>query len=214
MNVPLDRHYAKLWNRYLDNDACPTCGLSYVREIEENRRAHRARHRQVLQVYEPKPVPSLAKLYAKHGTFVPVDYRTPLALRRRMENMGLMFKREQGYDFPPYEANDYKYSKGPACHWLIVSLDGRPIGGMSAAWREYSNAPARWVWAWVWIVPSERKSGWMLRCWDMIREQIPGLNEPERPLSIPAARFFVNRRDVPDYVRAHSVKVIATPESD
>lgn len=48
-------NYARTWQAWPCDRSCPVCGLTYVRESEEDRRLHRARHRKVLQVYEPKP---------------------------------------------------------------------------------------------------------------------------------------------------------------
>jgi len=179
--------------------------MLYVPKVAEDRLMHRERHREVIQTYEPKPLAVIARSYAEHGTFVPLNACSPLTLRRRLENMGRMFKREEGYDFPPYEASEDGDRTGR--HWMIVSQDGRAIGGLSARWREYSNAPARWQWAWVWVIPAERRSGWMHRCWTMIRNEISEI-EPELPLSIPAARFFAKCDDVTDRVRKHAASVI------
>jgi len=66
-----------------------------------------------------------------------------------------MFQRELGFDFPPYNAEEAAGNY----HWLIVSDEGGPIGGMSARWCEYSDTPAQWEWAWVWVIPAERRSG-------------------------------------------------------
>jgi hypothetical protein len=59
-----DREYARTWQSWMigswEELRCPVCGLLYVRESEADRRVHRSRHRQVLQVYEPKPDPRLA----------------------------------------------------------------------------------------------------------------------------------------------------------
>jgi hypothetical protein len=134
-----DREYATTWRSRSCGCPAPVCGLEYVRESEEDRRIHRARHRQVLKVYEPKPDLRLAVLYREHGAFVPVDSRSPRWLHNRLEGMAKMFRRELGYDFPPYSADESE----PCPHWLIATADGRPIGVLSARWREYSDAPGR-----------------------------------------------------------------------
>ena len=50
------RHYARMWVGWhaLEDDTCLVCGLTYVRESEQDRRLHRSRHRKVVQVYEPR----------------------------------------------------------------------------------------------------------------------------------------------------------------
>lgn len=197
------RHYARLWRN--GHDGCPVCGLEYVRESEADRRIHRARHRKVLQVYEPKPDPVLAAHYAAHGTFLPLDSRSPLRLRNRLEGMAIMFRRELSFDFPPYSATEadplpWNDDCKPAHHWLIVTPDGRPIGGFSARWREWTDAPAQWMWAWVWVIPSERRTGHVQRCWALLKAKFPNI-QPEPPFSYPVAKFFANRDDVSELTR-------------
>lgn len=43
---------------------CPVCNILYVKELPEDRRTHRAFHRRVVNVFEPKPSITLAKLTA------------------------------------------------------------------------------------------------------------------------------------------------------
>jgi hypothetical protein len=89
-----NRGYARTWWPWLDHsEAWPVCGLMYVRESEEDRRIHCARHREVLQVYEPKPDPRLAVLYGEHGAFVPLDSHSPRWLHNRLTGMATMFRR-------------------------------------------------------------------------------------------------------------------------
>ena len=200
------RYAAQLWDRL---HGCPVCGLEYVEELESDRRLHRSHHRKVLAVYEPKPMPSLVANYTEHGQFVPVGiFDTPRPIRQRLENMATMFRRELHFDFPPYSADECDDFREPAHHWLIVSEDGRPIGGFSARWRVYSNAPPRWVWAWAWVIPSERRRGYVNRCWEFLKPRFPEI-EPELPLSYPVAKFFAERSDVPEYVRTHAAKEAA-----
>src|SRR6516165_82058 len=186
------QEYARTWRSRMlghwEERRCPVCGLLYVRESENDRRVHRSRHRQVLQVYEPKPDLRLAALYAEHGAFVPLDSRSPRWLCSRLGGMATMFRREFGYDFAPYCAAErdpvpsWCPPPAPARHWLIGTADGRPIGGLSARWREYSDAPSCWVWAWVWVIPSERRAGHVSRCWMMLKSELPEI-VPEPPFS-------------------------------
>jgi hypothetical protein len=204
------QEYARTWQAlgYCIPPCCPVCGLNYAREVEEDRRVHRSRHRQVLRVYEPKPNLRLAALYAEHGVFVPLDSRSPRWLRGRLDGMAIMFRRELGFDFVPYSAGESDFTRAPSRHWLIVAADGRSIGGLSARWREYSDAAPRWVWAWVWVVPSERRAGHVSRCWMMLKAELPEI-EPEPPFSFPTAKFFSSRTDVPDDVRDYAAKQLA-----
>jgi zinc-finger of acetyl-transferase ESCO len=206
-NTPNPRDYARLWASWCDHGkACPVCGLTYVRELESDRRLHRARHRKVLQVYEPKPVPLLETLHAQYGEFVPVNEQSPRSLRNRLEGMATMFQRELGFDFSPYSADDDRSE--PVHHWLIVAADGRAIGGLSARWCVYSDAPAQWMWTWAWVIPSERRAGYTQRCWTMLRAAIQRI-EPEPPFSYPVAKFFAEREDVSERIRVIAARRIA-----
>jgi hypothetical protein len=186
----------------------------YVREDEDDRRLHRSRHRKVLQVYEPKPDPKLTELYAIHGAFVPIDQTSQRALRNRLENMATMFRRELGYDFPPYQGDEREgvYKCPPSRHWLIVAPDGRPIGGLSARLRKFTDYPTDWWWAWVWVIPAERRHGHVGRCWTMLRSHFPTI-EPEGPFSAPVAKFFRNRDDVSELTHVWAGKATRTLES-
>jgi hypothetical protein len=207
------RHYARqLWG-WRGLHGCPVCGLEYVSECEEDRREHRVRHRKILQVYEPKPMPALAALYGEHGAFVPVTRRTPQPLRLRLEGMAMMFKRELGFDFPPYRAGENDDDRKPSHHRLIATQDGRAIGGFSVRWREYTDAPTMWVLAWIWVVPSERRQGHMRRAWAMLKSKFPVI-EPDPPYSYPTAKFFVSREDVSERVRAIASRRVAEGVDD
>jgi hypothetical protein len=201
------RYAVELWDRS-PHWGCPVCGLEYVKELESDRRLHRTHHRKVLAVFEPQPMPTLIASYAAHGQFVPVDMFTPRPVRQRLEKMAYFFRRELHFDFPPYSADECDVFREPAHHWLIVSPDGRPIGGLSVRWRIYSDAPPNWVWAWAWVIPSERRRGYVRRCWEFLKPRSPDI-EPELPLSYPVAKFFAERSDVPEHVRNHAAKEAA-----
>ena len=199
------RHHARLWWRdwrgAISSSTCPVCGLTYVRKVADDRKRHRTQHRKVLATYEPKPNASLAALYAKHGVFVPVAGRSLRSMRNRLGNMAVMFRRECGFDFVPYSVGDEKSEWGH--HWLILTPDGRAIGGLSAWHREFMDAPPGWRWAWAWVIPAMRRNGHMQRCWDMLTARFSEI-EPQPPLSRPAAQFFAGRSDVTERVREHA----------
>jgi hypothetical protein len=209
-----EREYARAWRTWRQSERlradgwveCSICGFGYVRGSEEDQRIHRARHREVLRVYEPKPLPTLAALYREHGAFVPVHSYSPRWLRNRLAGLATMFRREVGYEGVPYSADEsfLVLKLNPltsSWHWIIATPHGRAIGGLSARWRDYSDAESCWTWAWVWVIPSERRAGHAQRCWDMLKTKLPGI-EPEPPFSPPIARFFASRTDVPDRIRA------------
>jgi hypothetical protein len=197
--VEPEREYARtLWGRHY---GCTVCGLEYVHASEDDRRVHRAQHREVLQVYEPKPDSELDG----RGPFLLIDSNSSRRLRKRLAGMARMFQRELRYDFAPYYAEG-RYDD-TVYNWMIVASDGCAIGGLGMQWTTYSNAPARWEWTWVWVVPSERRKGHTRRCWDMLRLRCPTI-EPQPPFSIPVANFFIDRVDVSDRTRAFARRAL------
>jgi hypothetical protein len=195
--------YAREWRsfRYGDDpDRCPVCGLAYCPDSVKDRRTHNKRHKQVLDVYEPKPHPALAQRFATDGPFLCVNHSSPLWLRRRLAAMAQMFQCELGFDFPPYAETNADAPEEH--HLLILAADGRTVGGLSVDWREWNNAPAEWIWAWVWIIPAERRHGHVGRCWAMLKERFPAI-EPELPLSLAMMLFFAGRTDVSERTHRH-----------
>jgi hypothetical protein len=197
------QHYAQQWKsfRYLDDpDRCEVCGLNYCHDSARDRRDHNKRHKQVLDVYEPKPHPELAQRFAADGPFLRIEHSSPLWQRRRLAGMAKMFQRELGFDFAPY--HEAETNAPEEHHWLILAADGRTVGGLSVDWRAWRNAPTEWIWAWVWIIPSERRHGHAGRCWAMLKERFPAI-EPERPLSLSMMLFFAGRTDVSTRTHRH-----------
>jgi zinc-finger of acetyl-transferase ESCO len=204
------RQYAQEF--YKSNDAhmgaCPVCNLYYAEDVLEDCKYHRTFHRRVVDVFEPKPSVSIARLFGKHGQFIPVHRESASHLRRRLANISRVFKKEFGCDFTMYdEAGD------PGEGYLISDADGRALGGSTIRWIEYSNAPAQWVWSWIWIVPTHRRHRLMQAFWDMVRDKYPGI-DPDPPFSRSAASFFANREDVSGRIRAYAKKQLATSNFD
>jgi RimJ/RimL family protein N-acetyltransferase len=177
---------------------CPVCNMLYVKELAEDRRIHRAFHRSVVDVFEPKPSVTLAKLYSCHGQLVPVRWDSPQPLRRRLASLSRVFKREFGCDFTMYSATG-----DPGDGYLVAEPDGRAVGGFVVRWIEYSNAPAQWMLSWVWIAPTHRRRGLMRAAWLMAKDKYPGI-DPDPPFSKGAAEFFANRDDLSERIRKYA----------
>src|SRR5688572_5094376 len=96
------REYAREFYRRYDTCACPVCNLTYAADYDEDRKTHRVFHKRVVDVFEPRPSVTLAKEYAKHGECVPVGPISNQYLRRRLEHIARVFKREFGCDFTMY----------------------------------------------------------------------------------------------------------------
>lgn len=73
-----------------------------------------------------------------------------------------MFRRECGFDFPPYSATEDEYEP-IARHFLLVASDGRPIGGTSARLSgceaEIDACGSAWFMAWMFVIPAQRRKG-------------------------------------------------------
>jgi uncharacterized protein YciI len=199
----IDRDYALLWpstRRVVPLD-CNVCGLFYCKDSPEDRREHRRRHRQVLRIYEPEPIPRLVGC----GPFVKVTPRSPRWMRNRLEGAAIMFRREGAFDFAPYSAGEY-YNEGKFRHHLIADPTGRVIGAFGTEWTTYCDASPQWTW--IWVVPSERRTGHMRATWEMLKATIPGI-EPKPPFSFGAAAFFVERNDVSDRIKQIAARRLA-----
>lgn len=191
------RPYAKeFYCRPVHDGACPICGALYTKDLIEGERYHRAEHRIVIETFEPRPNATLAGLYARFGTFIPVRLDSPRWVRRRLHRIGLMFRRELGFDFPPYDADE-----DDGHGYILADVDGLALGGCTVRWQEYENASPRWVLKWIWVVPCHRRRGLLRATWEMAKSGYPGI-EPEPPFSAAAAHFFSERQDVSDGTRA------------
>ena len=191
-----DRHYAREFFDLWDEGACPVCNLTYVEDEPDDRRIHLRCHRAVVNVFEPKPYPRIAKLFAKYGRFIPVTMISSLALRRRVFRMGLAFMREFGSTLQYEEEIDLAQA------FIIADQAGRSIGTYVVRWQE-SDAPPRWVLMWIWIAPAFRRQG-LLRA---AREhaESDSLTSNQRHLSPPALRHSLPS------VRTFAQKFATTP---
>ena len=204
------RAYAREFFKHSDTfeDTCPVCNLTYAREEPADHRLHRAFHRDVVDVFEPKTSITLAKLHKQHGQFVPVRWDSARAVRRRLVNISRVFRKEFGAGFTMYEENN-----DPGHGFLIAEPDGRAVGGFVVRWIEYSNAPACWTLCWVWVAPSHRRRGLMNAAWLMVKQNYEGI-EPDPPFSKGAALSFAHRNDVSERIRKYAQGELASGDFD
>jgi hypothetical protein len=164
--------------------------LSFARNDPKDKARHHEHHRNVVDVFDPRPNHALRKRYEEDGTFVPVS--SSGSSSGRLYQIARMLMRENGYDVPPW---DEKENDGHG--YLIVDYEGRALGGTAVCWQEWTNSPACWVLDWIWIAPPYRRQGMMRKTWEMCREKYPGII-PRPPFSAAAKAFFrtvVHRRD-------------------
>lgn len=121
------------------------------------------------------------------------------AIRRNrdaVERLAYYFRREFGYDFVQYNADegpgDERY---PAVAFLWASMrnsfDDRDVavGATCFRWREWKDTPAGWAMQWIWLHPYVRRKGLLSAAWPALREAF-GDFDVEPPLS-PAMRMFL-----------------------
>jgi hypothetical protein len=137
-----------------------------------------------------------------HDVIVVVP-RSPVAHRRAVERLGIYLKREQHFDFPPYDAEEAVHYSDQAQDVAFLWTTHRhadlkkdewvhpAIGACGFRWRKWSDAPEGWALAWVWFHPYERRQGHLTRAWPYFRERFGDfLAEP--PLSA-AMKSFVRK---------------------
>lgn len=206
--APAERAYANTWSRLgrhfesPHTSRCQVCGLLHCHpyESDDERLQHRRHHREVLRIYEPQPSPAVFGT----GPFLEVEPRSSLRVRHHLEGCALMFRRECGFDFAPYSTDDHA-GEAASRQFLIVSPEGRPIGGTGARRRTFEDIGPVWEAAWIWVIPRERRRGHLKAAWGMLKEELPSIR-PELPLSEAASQFFAFRMDVPEYVREHAMR--------
>jgi hypothetical protein len=124
--------------------------------------------------------------------FLVVGPKSPMRWRKSIESLACYFRRETGYDFPPYIAQETKYSnelgrdRVLAIHKKTLITDFVEVyyfvGAIGVRWREWDDAPSSWSLSWAWMHPYERRKGHMTRSWPHLLKMFP---EPwiEYPLS-------------------------------
>ncbi len=91
----------------------------------------------------------------------PITKRTPLLARKATEIIGYYFRREFGYDFPPYNAHEDGDVRDRV--FLLTQEEDweteYAVGAIVFRWRKYTNASEQLVLSWVWIHPFLRRQG-------------------------------------------------------
>jgi hypothetical protein len=101
-----------------------------------------------------------------HG-LVPVRVVTSIALRTAVHRCALYFRREFGYDFPPYDVRENDW-RSRAFLWVScpgIANKHNVWGACCFRWRKYTNADPLWAMQWVWLHPYARNRGLMTKAW-------------------------------------------------
>ena len=106
--------------------------------------------------------------------------RSPKAWRHEVEKLARYFKRELGFDFPPYTANEAESDSEPSLDRVLVvpKIDWEHtiylIGAVGVRWSEWDDAPPCWSVTWAWLHPYERRKGHLTRVWPFLLRMFPG----------------------------------------
>ena len=113
-----------------------------------------------------------------------ITKKTPLLARKATEIIAYYFRREFGYDVPPYTAHEDGDGRD-RIFLLTQEKDWESeyaVGAIVFRWRSYRNAPEQLVLSWVWIHPFLRRQGILTAYWDIFRKHY-GDFHVEPPLS-------------------------------
>ena len=117
---------------------------------------------------------------------------SPRPWRDAVEGLAYYFRRETGYDFPPYTASELDWNWDLAKDRVLVFAKETVLtdwveavyffGAVGVRWRDWRDAPASWSIAWAWLHPYERRKGHLTKAWPFILKMFPSPHV-EPPLS-------------------------------
>ena len=131
-------------------------------------------------------------------SFRVIGPRSPKAWRCEVEKLARYFRRELGFDFPPYTANESDSDSEPSRDRVLVfsKFDWEDtiyfIGAIGVRWVEWDDAPPCWSFTWAWMHPYERRKGHLTRAWPVLMEMFPNPHM-EPPVSEAMQRFLEKR---------------------
>ena len=124
-----------------------------------------------------------------------VTQRSPLPMRRAVQQMAHYFQREVHYDFLQYVAvEEERDDKTVAFLWTDdYPIDNKGslevLGACCFRWRQYSDSGDRYALQWIWIHPYRRRKGHLTKAWPYFEKRF-GEFIVEGPLSR-AMRVFL-----------------------
>jgi len=131
-----------------------------------------------------------------------VTYESPSDVRDAVETLGLYFKREFHYDFPPFEASEnpsnwaYRYEAylfhDLARHVMEEDVQTPQFcfGAACFRWITWENSEHCWSLQWVWFHPFFRKQGYLSKAWPLFVEKYGERFHIDHPLSLPMEKFL------------------------
>ena len=161
----------RLWlpeDRYRrDGSTCIVCGLTYVRELEEDRKLHHKYHARAMAVLTPKPEPRIVAALNRGIDLTIVSPISPAWAQKAMYERAHRFHQETGYRIMWEENGELGWDA--AGHLLLDDtgiFEPRTIVG-AAAFRfgEWTVGEPCWELQWIWITPKTRRLGILTRAW-------------------------------------------------
>jgi hypothetical protein len=129
----------------------------------------------------------------------PVHPRSSKNLRLAVETAAYFFKREFGFDFAQYTADEDTGPKDRIFAMVHIRADGKDgvFGVISFRWREWKDDPPAYALQWVWFHPWERRQGHLSKFWPQFREKL-GNFIVEGPLSEAMYAFLKKHGECPN----------------
>lgn len=173
------------------------CGMTYMKGLPSDDKAHRHTHRRRHAILEPTPNRQFAAARQRDPLGAPwVDARSPLWKHERMYRRAFAFKRELGYDFTQW-AEKPAYDPEPV-GFLFGDAEDRIVG--AAAFRPQPDEARPWRLDWIWLAPGFRRQGYLARHWERFRQRF-GEFDIEPPVS-EAMKAFLAKRGLSHLFRA------------
>jgi RimJ/RimL family protein N-acetyltransferase len=122
--------------------------------------------------------------------------RSPIKLRKSLEQIAYYFKREGRYDFVQYEFDEGELEPRDRIFAYVSNEDCDPklMGGAVFRWRKWNDAEHGIALAWVWLHPYIRGNGVLSEVWPLWRKWF-GSFFVEPPLSHAMIRFLASRNE-------------------
>lgn len=131
-----------------------------------------------------------------------VSLSEPLKYRKAVEKLAYYFRREFGYDFPPYTADSsvgFDQRTDVVFMWIGMDFDNignkKSVGyGVCAFDYETCGADRHWFLTWAWLHPYERRKGHLSRAWPYFQERFGDFGV-QYPLSESMENFLAKHHD-------------------
>lgn len=173
---------------------CPVCDLTYISGLGRDEHEHNVFHNKVIKTLQPVPSRALRAALASDPNAVWVTNNSPKWLRIAVERCARAFKREMGYDFTQWCAED-----DPEAIAFLFHDDRYRIIGACCFRPTSENQAAKKRLDWIWLCPDARRRGYLSKHWDLFLS-IYGEFDIEHPIS-PAMEAFLRKKGLVNLIR-------------